>query len=48
MKEYKFHGWQTADVPAVYEEYKEKKDPRHLYDLLSDIWCAEIFGKDGT
>ena len=41
MKEYKFYGWQTADVSAVNEEYKEIKDPRHLYDLLSDIWCAD-------
>lgn len=41
MKEYKFYGWQTADVPAVNEEYKKVKDPRHLYDLLSEIWCAD-------
>ena len=41
MKEYKFYGWQTAEVSAVNEEYKEIKNPRHLYDLLSDIWCAD-------
>lgn len=41
MKEYKFYGWQTADVSAVNEEYKEIKNPRHLYDLLSEIWCAD-------
>ena len=41
MKEYKFYGWQTADVSAVNKEYKEIKDPRHLYDLLSEIWCAD-------
>ncbi len=41
MKEYKFYGWQTADVPAVNEEFKGIKDPRHLYDLLSEIWCAD-------
>ena len=41
MKEYKFYGWQTADVSAVNEGYKEIKDPRHLYDLLSEIWCAD-------
>ena len=31
----------TADVPAVNEEYKKVKNPRHLYDLLSEIWCAD-------
>ena len=41
MKEYKFYGWKTADVPAVNEEYKAIKGPRHLYDLLSEIWCAD-------
>ena len=41
MKEYKFYGWQTADVSAVNKEYKEIKDPRHLYDLLAEIWCAD-------
>ena len=40
-KEYKFFGWQTAVVPAANEEFKEIKDPRHLYDLLSHIWCAK-------
>lgn len=34
--EYKFYGWQTADI----------KDslgltPRDYYDLLSEIWCAD-------
>ena len=41
MKEYRFYGWQNADVPAVNEEYKKVKNPRHLYDLLSEIWCAD-------
>jgi len=41
MKEYRFYGWQTADVPAVNEDYKQIKNPRHLYDLLSEIWCAD-------
>lgn len=40
MKEYKFYGWQTADVPAVTEEYKQIENPRQLYDLLSEIWSA--------
>lgn len=41
MKEYKFYGWQQADVPAVSDEYKMIKDPKQLYDLLSEIWCAD-------
>ena len=41
MKKYTFYGWETADVPAVAEEYKQIKNPRHLYDLLSEIWCAK-------
>ena len=41
MNEYKFYGWETADVSPVAEEYMDIKDPRHLYDLLSEIWCAE-------
>ncbi len=41
MNKYKFYGWQTADMPAVSEEYKNIKNPRHLYDLLSKIWCRE-------
>lgn len=40
MKEYKFYGWEQADVPAVSDEYKQIKNPKHLYDLLSEIWCA--------
>ncbi len=36
MEEYKFYGWETADV-------KDKRGltPRDYYDLLSGIWCAE-------
>lgn len=41
MKEYNFYGWQQADIPAVAEEYRQIRDPRHLYDILSGIWCAE-------
>ncbi len=41
MEEYRFYGWQTADVPAVSEEYKYIENPRHLYELLSEIWCEE-------
>lgn len=38
---YNFYGWQQATVPAVAEEYKQIRDPKHLYDLLSEIWCAD-------
>ena len=41
MKEYRFYGWQTADVAPVTKEYEKIENPRHLYDLLSDIWCAD-------
>lgn len=41
MKEYKFYGWEKADISPVFDEYKQVKNPRHLYDLLSEIWCAE-------
>lgn len=41
MKEYGFYGWQQADVSAVSKEYKMIRDPRHLYDLLAEIWCAD-------
>ena len=36
MKEYRFYGWQTADV-------KDRRGltPRDYYELLSEIWCAE-------
>lgn len=37
--EYKFYGWEHADVPAVADGYREIKTPRDLYSALSDIWC---------
>lgn len=39
--EYKFYGWETANVPPVNDEYSRISDPRVLYDMLSEIWCAE-------
>ena len=39
-KTYAFYGWETADVrPAAPESVIES--PRELYDLLSEIWCAD-------
>lgn len=39
--EYKFYGWEWADVPPANDEYKAIKDPRMLYDILCGIWCAD-------
>ena len=41
MKQYRFYGWEHADVPAVTHEYSGIRTPRDLYDALSEIWCAE-------
>lgn len=41
MKEYSFYGWEHADVPAVNQTYQGIKNPRELYDALSEIWCAD-------
>lgn len=38
--EYGFYGWENADVPPVNDEYSSITDPRVLYDMLSEIWCA--------
>ena len=38
---YRFYGWEAADVKPVHEQYAGIRDPRQLYDLLSDIWCAD-------
>ena len=41
MSKGQFYGREGADVPPVASEYAAVKDPRVLYDLLCDIWCAE-------
>ena len=41
VKTYHFYGWEQANVPVVTKEYQKIKDPKHLYDLLSEIWCAD-------
>ena len=38
---YRFYGWEHADVAPIEEQYKRIKNPRELYDLLSNIWCAD-------
>ena len=40
-REYKFYGWQNADVSPVNKEYDLIADPLMLYDMLSEIWCRE-------
>lgn len=40
-KEYRFYGWQSADIHPVNEEYAVIKDPRVMYDILSEVWCRE-------
>ncbi len=41
MKEYRFYGWETADVLPFSDEWAGAGDPRQLYDLLLGIWCAD-------
>jgi len=36
MKEYKFYGWETADIKDG-----NGLTPRDYYDILSGIWCAD-------
>lgn len=39
--DYKFYGWENADVSPADNKYAKIKDPKMLYDMLSEIWCAE-------
>ena len=41
MTDYKFWGWENADVEAVTDEYAGIRSPRQLYDALAEIWCAD-------
>ena len=36
---YKFYGWEYANVPPIAEKYKDIKTPRDLYVILSNLWC---------
>ena len=36
---YKFYGSDTPSVKPINTDFTKVKDQRHLYDLLSDIWC---------
>lgn len=52
MKEYHFYGWEHADVVPVSADYPGIRDPRDLYDALSEVWsadtCAPRMRKDWT
>ena len=37
---YRFYGWENADIKPINDAFSSVGDPRHLYDLLSEIWCA--------
>lgn len=39
--EYKFWGWQNADVRPVTDAYKGIDSPIDLYNALTNIWCVE-------
>lgn len=39
--DYKFYGWQSADVKPLKSNLKGINNPRDLYDALSQIWCAD-------
>lgn len=41
MAEYRFWGWENADVKAVTNDYPGIDNPLCLYDALSEIWCAD-------
>ena len=40
MMGYRFYGWEGANVKPVNGKYSAVRDPRHLYDILSGIWCS--------
>ena len=39
--EYKFYGNKTKSVYPINDEFKNVKDQRNLYCLLTNIWCME-------
>lgn len=38
--DYRFYGWEQANVTPINNMYKGIQSPIDLYDALSDIWCA--------
>ena len=54
-KKYNFYGWETANISPTKNPYinnKLFKNPKELYDVLSEIWsketCAPRMRKDWT
>ena len=41
MKIYHFYGSESTSVRPINNAYSFIRDQRHLYDLLSTIWCKE-------
>ncbi len=39
--EYRFYGWQSADIKPVNEKWKDIENPRMLYDILTKLWSAD-------
>lgn len=39
--EYNFYGWENATVSPVSKKYGKIDSPRKLYELLSELWCAD-------
>ena len=50
MKVYKFYGHDSISATVINDQFKEIKDQRHLYDLLTELWsketCAPRMQKD--
>ena len=38
---YKFYGNDNCDVTPINKEFSFVKNPKHLYDLLSNIWSID-------
>ena len=41
IKKEHFYGFETAEVPPVNPAYKVIGNPRMLYEMLKNIWCAK-------
>lgn len=41
MKQYNFYGHENAYCKPSDFKYDAIENPRHLYDLLSEIWCKK-------
>lgn len=40
QKVYHFYGWENANVLPTSKKYRTIQNPKHLYDILSELWCA--------